>query len=131
MGTFLTYRLAGGQPGVRISSINSGLTLELPRTRLTDIPVLDEPVIDEIVATQTNGLTDAARLAYTGHLPELSYLHISPRDDTLPREIGVAAYYVAAVGLSWHTVPPAGTYQQRGEPRRLRVGRGKVGSPAK
>jgi len=50
MGTFLTYRLAGGQAGMRHFMAQFGPTLELPWTRLTDVPVLDEELIDKVVA---------------------------------------------------------------------------------
>ena len=50
MGTFLTYRLAGGEAGMRHFMAQFGPTLELPWTRLTDVPVLDEQLIDKVVA---------------------------------------------------------------------------------
>ncbi len=50
MGTFLTYRLAGGQDGMRHFMAQFGPTLELPWTRLTDVPALDERLIDKVVA---------------------------------------------------------------------------------
>ena len=49
MGTFLTYRLAGGQAGMRHFMAQFGPTLELPWTRLTDVPELDERLIDKVV----------------------------------------------------------------------------------
>ncbi len=50
MGTFLTYRLAGGQAGMRHFMAQFGPTLELPWTRLTDVPALEQPLIDKVVA---------------------------------------------------------------------------------
>jgi carnitine 3-dehydrogenase len=50
MGTFLTYRLAGGDAGMRHFMAQFGPALELPWTRLTDVPVLDEQLLDKIVA---------------------------------------------------------------------------------
>lgn len=49
MGTFLTYRLAGGQAGMRHFMAQFGPALELPWTRLTDVPVLDAQLIEKIV----------------------------------------------------------------------------------
>jgi carnitine 3-dehydrogenase len=50
MGTFLTYRLAGGQAGMRHFMAQFGPALELPWTHLTDVPELDEALIDKVVA---------------------------------------------------------------------------------
>ena len=50
MGTFLTYRLAGGDAGMRHFMAQFGPALELPWTRLTDVPELDEELIEKIVA---------------------------------------------------------------------------------
>lgn len=48
MGTFLTYRLAGGPAGMRHFLQQFGPALQLPWTRLTDVPELTEGFIDEI-----------------------------------------------------------------------------------
>ena len=50
MGTFLTYRLAGGQAGMRHFMAQFGPALELPWTKLTDVPQLDDELIDKVVA---------------------------------------------------------------------------------
>ncbi len=50
MGTFLTYRLAGGQAGMRHFMEQFGPALQLPWTKLTDVPQLDEQLIDKVVA---------------------------------------------------------------------------------
>jgi carnitine 3-dehydrogenase len=50
MGTFLTYRLAGGPGGMRHFMAQFGPTLELPWTHLTDVPELGEELIEKIVA---------------------------------------------------------------------------------
>jgi carnitine 3-dehydrogenase len=49
MGTFLTYRLAGGQAGMRHFMAQFGPALELPWTHLTDVPALDAQLIDKVV----------------------------------------------------------------------------------
>ncbi len=49
MGTFLTYRLAGGNAGMRHFMAQFGPALELPWTRLTDVPQLDEELIEKVV----------------------------------------------------------------------------------
>jgi carnitine 3-dehydrogenase len=50
MGTFLTYRLAGGEAGMRHFMAQFGPALQLPWTRLTDVPDLDAPLLDKLVA---------------------------------------------------------------------------------
>ena len=50
MGTFLTYRLAGGEEGMRHFMAQFGPTLKLPWTKLTDVPELSEAFIDKIAA---------------------------------------------------------------------------------
>lgn len=60
MGTFLTYRLAGGEAGMGHFLAQFGPTLELPWSRLTDVPTLDQLLIDKIVAQsdeQAQGLS--------------------------------------------------------------------------
>lgn len=49
MGTFLTYRLAGGQAGMRHFMAQFGPTLALPWTHLTEVPALDSKLIEKIV----------------------------------------------------------------------------------
>jgi carnitine 3-dehydrogenase len=50
MGTFLIYRLAGGTAGMRHFMAQFGPTLKLPWTRLTDVPELDDELLDRLVA---------------------------------------------------------------------------------
>ncbi len=50
MGTFLTYRLAGGDAGMRHFMAQFGPALQLPWTRLTDVPELDDELLDKLVA---------------------------------------------------------------------------------
>jgi carnitine 3-dehydrogenase len=50
MGTFLTYRLAGGEAGMRHFMAQFGPALQLPWTRLTDVPSLDGALLDKLVA---------------------------------------------------------------------------------
>jgi carnitine 3-dehydrogenase len=50
MGTFLTYRLAGGEAGMRHFMAQFGPALQLPWTRLTDVPDLNEALLDKLVA---------------------------------------------------------------------------------
>src|ERR1700727_1661748 len=50
MGTFLIYRLAGGDAGMRHFMAQFGPTLKLPWTKLTDVPELDEELLDTLVA---------------------------------------------------------------------------------
>jgi carnitine 3-dehydrogenase len=49
MGTFLTYRIAGGEPGMRHFLHQFGPTLELPWTRLTEVPELTDELVEKVV----------------------------------------------------------------------------------
>ncbi len=62
MGTFLTYRLAGGEDGMRHFLQHFAPTLKLPWTKLTDVPDLDDALIDRMVEQsddQADGLSNA------------------------------------------------------------------------
>jgi carnitine 3-dehydrogenase len=48
MGTFLTYRLAGGEAGMRHFMAQFGPTLKLPWSKLIDVPTLDQPLLDKL-----------------------------------------------------------------------------------
>lgn len=48
MGLFQTYRIGGGEAGMRHFIEQFGPTLELPWTRLTDVPELDDALIGKI-----------------------------------------------------------------------------------
>jgi carnitine 3-dehydrogenase len=50
MGVFLTYRIAGGEAGMRHFLAQFGPALQWPWTRLTDVPELTEELIGRIVA---------------------------------------------------------------------------------
>jgi carnitine 3-dehydrogenase len=53
MGTFLTYRIAGGEAGMRHFLAQFGPALEWPWTKLTDVPELTPELIEK-VATQSD-----------------------------------------------------------------------------
>jgi carnitine 3-dehydrogenase len=72
MGTFLVYRIAGGEPGMRHFMAQFGPTLKWPWTKLMDVPELDEALLDKIVSQ-----SDAQ--AGTASIRELERL----RDDCL------------------------------------------------
>src|SRR5215216_6145496 len=58
MGTFLTYRIAGGPAGMGHFLEQFGPALALPWTRLTDVPEMTDELLDKIVAqsdTQAGG----------------------------------------------------------------------------
>ncbi len=62
MGTFLTYRLAGGERGMRHFMEQFGPALQLPWSKLTDVPELTDELLDTICAQsdeQAEGLTVA------------------------------------------------------------------------
>ena len=50
MGTFLTYRIAGGEEGMRHFMAQFGPALQWPWTKLTDVPELTDELLDTIVA---------------------------------------------------------------------------------
>ncbi len=50
MGTFLIYRIAGGEPGMRHFMAQFGPTLKWPWTKLMDVPELDDALLEKIVA---------------------------------------------------------------------------------
>jgi carnitine 3-dehydrogenase len=50
MGTFLTYRIAGGEAGMRHFMAQFGPALELPWSRLVDVPELTDELLDKLVA---------------------------------------------------------------------------------
>jgi carnitine 3-dehydrogenase len=50
MGTFLLYRIAGGEAGMRHFMAQFGPALAWPWTKLTDVPALDDALLEKIVA---------------------------------------------------------------------------------
>jgi carnitine 3-dehydrogenase len=50
MGTFLIYRIAGGEAGMRHFMAQFGPTLKWPWSKLTDVPELSDSLLDKIVA---------------------------------------------------------------------------------
>jgi carnitine 3-dehydrogenase len=50
MGPFLTYRIGGGTAGMRHFMAQFGPTLKLPWTKLSDVPELDDALLDKLVA---------------------------------------------------------------------------------
>ncbi len=59
MGTFLTYRIAGGEAGMRHFMAQFGPSLKWPWTKLMDVPELDEVLLEKIVSqsdAQANGV---------------------------------------------------------------------------
>jgi carnitine 3-dehydrogenase / betainyl-CoA thioesterase len=60
MGTFLTYRIAGGEQGMRHFLRQFGPALEWPWTHLTDVPELTEELVETVAAqsdAQAGGLS--------------------------------------------------------------------------
>jgi carnitine 3-dehydrogenase len=50
MGTFLVYRIAGGEAGMRHFLAQFGPALQWPWTKLTDVPELTDELLDRLVA---------------------------------------------------------------------------------
>lgn len=57
MGLFQTYRIAGGEAGMRHFIEQFGPTLDMPWTRLMDVPALDEALVEKI-AHQSDAQAD-------------------------------------------------------------------------
>ena len=57
MGTFLTYRIAGGEEGMRHFLRQFGPALEWPWTHLTDVPELTDELV-ETIAAQSDAQAD-------------------------------------------------------------------------
>ena len=60
MGTFLTYRIAGGEAGMRHFLAQFGPALQWPWTKLTDVPELTGELVEKIAAqsdAQAEGLS--------------------------------------------------------------------------
>ena len=49
MGTFMTYRIAGGEAGMRHFMAQFGPALQWPWTKLMDVPELTDTLLDTIV----------------------------------------------------------------------------------
>ena len=70
MGLFETYRIAGGEPGMRHFMAQFGPTLALPWTKLTDVPEFDDSLV-ELIAGQSDeqsgayGIRDLERIRDT------------------------------------------------------------------
>ena len=59
MGTYLTYRIAGGEGGMRHFMAQFGPALQWPWTHLTDVPELTEELLDRI-SDQSDAQADGA-----------------------------------------------------------------------
>jgi carnitine 3-dehydrogenase / betainyl-CoA thioesterase len=62
MGTFLSYRLAGGEGGLRYFLEHFGPALQLPWTKLVDVPELTEEFLDKL-AEQSESQVDGRSIA--------------------------------------------------------------------
>jgi len=60
MGTFLTYRIAGGTGGMRHFMEQFGPTLQLPWTKLMDVPDLTDDLVDKIARQSDDQAGDAS-----------------------------------------------------------------------
>ncbi len=103
MGTFLTYRIAGGEAGMRHFMEQFGPALAWPWTKLTDVPELTEALLDRIVEQ-----SDAQAAGRS--VRELERL----RDDCLVAVMqGLRAQDVGAGSVLAH-------WEQRAAPARIR-----------
>jgi carnitine 3-dehydrogenase len=89
MGLFETYRIAGGEAGMRHFLAQFGPALHWPWTKLTDVPDLDDALVDRI-ATQSDAQSGAASIR------ELE----RRRDDNLTAMIRALKHTGAAAGAA-------------------------------
>jgi carnitine 3-dehydrogenase len=61
MGTFLTYRIAGGEAGMRHFMAQFGPALQWPWSRLTDVPELTDDLLEKLAA-QSDAQADGRQL---------------------------------------------------------------------
>lgn len=116
MGTFLTYRIAGGEAGMRHFLSQFGPALEWPWTKLTDVPELTDELVDRIAAQSDEQAGDLS-------VRELERI----RDDNLVailQALRAGNYGAGAVlreheGRMFTTVAPAATEPDPTRPLRL------------
>lgn len=110
MGTFLTYRIAGGEPGMRHFMAQFGPTLRWPWSRLTEVPDLDDALLDKIVAQSDaqagdRDVRDWERLrddCLTGILQTLRSEHFAAGEVLAQHERTLAAAQPASVrDVAW------------------------------
>ncbi|HKW69763.1 MAG TPA: carnitine 3-dehydrogenase [Candidatus Dormibacteraeota bacterium] len=89
MGTFLLYRIAGGDAGMRHFMEQFGPTLQWPWSKLTDVPPLDDALLNKIT-TQSDAQADGRSIR------ELVQL----RDDSLVAVIQGLRSHKAAAGAT-------------------------------
>ena len=72
MGTFLTYRIAGGEDGMRHFVEHFGPTLSAPWTKLVDVPELTGEFLEKLAAqsdAQARGQSTSRAGAHARRLP--------------------------------------------------------------
>ncbi len=60
MGTFLTYRIAGGEAGMRHFMAQFGPALQWPWTKLMDVPDLTDELVEKVAAQSDDQATGAS-----------------------------------------------------------------------
>jgi len=113
MGTFLTYRLAGGDAGMRHFMAQFGPTLQLPWTHLTDVPTLD----DELLARLVRQSDAQAGEMTVAELEELRDDCLVAVLDGLRREGYGAGEVVAETERRWRAAAADGAAPSDGTPR--------------
>ncbi len=113
MGTFLTYRIGGGEAGMRHFMAQFGPALQWPWTKLTDVPELTDELLDRLVAQ-----SDAQAAGRS--VRELEQL----RDDCLVSVIQglrTHGYGAGAVLDAWETSLLDGTVEEQDISQPLRL----------
>ena len=75
MGTFLTYRIAGGEAGMRHFMAQFGPALQWPWTKLTDVPEITDELLDRLVA-QSDEQADGASIRELEALRDDCLVHV-------------------------------------------------------
>jgi carnitine 3-dehydrogenase len=111
MGTFLIYRIAGGEPGMRHFLAQFGPSLKWPWTKLMDVPELDDALLEKIVGQSDDqgghrGIRDWERLrddCLVGVLQALKAQDFAAGQTLAAHEKALsAARPELADGVAWH-----------------------------
>jgi carnitine 3-dehydrogenase len=106
MGTFLTYRIAGGEAGMRHFMAQFGPALQWPWSRLTDVPDLDDALLNKLVA-QSDVQAGTASIRELERLRDSCLVGIM---QTLKlRDTAAGATLAQYERALWHAQPPERT----------------------
>jgi len=96
MGLFETYRVAGGEAGMKHFMAQFGPCLTFPWTKLMDVPEFTDELVD-LIAGQSDAQSGHPEwVDYNGHMTEFRYLHVfGDATDAFLTHIGMDSEYMA------------------------------------